>query len=128
MTTALDLRSTLATAFVHCRPAGVALFAPDYVRETIAPAAAHGSENGPQRSLPYPEWTYGPDQSESAHTMEFAYLLRAVDGSICAVPGRHRGGVFRRAEWAQAACRSRIAAASVGRVRRSWSLCGGQAG
>lgn len=99
MTTVLDLRSALATAFAHCRPGGVALFAPDYVRETFAPATAHGGEDGPQRSLRYLEWTYDPDPNDTAYTVDFAYLLREPDGSTRAVHDRHTCGVFTRAEW-----------------------------
>ncbi len=33
MTTEADLRRAMETAWVHCRPGGAALFAPDYVRE-----------------------------------------------------------------------------------------------
>ena len=35
LTTEADLRQAITTAFVHCRPGGVALFAPDHVRETF---------------------------------------------------------------------------------------------
>ena len=35
MTTEPDLRMAIDTAFVHCRPGGVALFAPDFVRENF---------------------------------------------------------------------------------------------
>ena len=35
MTTEADLRMAMQTAFVHCRAGGVALFAPDYVRENV---------------------------------------------------------------------------------------------
>ena len=36
MTTRDDLRAAAATAFLHTRPGGAAIFAPDYVRETFA--------------------------------------------------------------------------------------------
>src|SRR6476660_1486313 len=33
LTTEEDLRQAMTTAFVHCRPGGVAIFAPDHLRE-----------------------------------------------------------------------------------------------
>jgi hypothetical protein len=41
----------IETADVHCRPGGVALFAPDYVRENFKPTTDHGGEAGPSRSI-----------------------------------------------------------------------------
>ena len=35
MTTESDLRLAIETAFVHCRPGGVALFAPDFVTREL---------------------------------------------------------------------------------------------
>ena len=53
LTTEEDLRRAMETAFVHCRPGGVTLFAPDCVRETFVPTTDHGGHNGEGRaSLP----------------------------------------------------------------------------
>ena len=46
MTTLDDLRSAIVTAFVHCRPGGAALFAPDHVRESFRPGTDHGGHDG----------------------------------------------------------------------------------
>ena len=35
LTTERDLGLAIETAYIHCRPGGAALFAPDYVRETF---------------------------------------------------------------------------------------------
>ncbi len=53
MTTEADLRAALATAYVNCRPGGVALFVPDFVRETFTPSTEHGGHDGEQRDLRY---------------------------------------------------------------------------
>ena len=45
VTTETDLAAAIATAYVHCRPGGVALFAPDYTRETFTPATRHGGSD-----------------------------------------------------------------------------------
>ena len=60
MLTEDDLRAAMATAFVHCRPGGVALFVPDDTRETFAPGTDHGGDDGPDgRAARYLEWTLG---------------------------------------------------------------------
>ena len=56
MTTEADLRLAIETAFVHCRPGGAALFAPDHVRETFQPSTDHGGEDDGVRGLRYLEW------------------------------------------------------------------------
>src|SRR5918993_593735 len=60
-----DLRLAMATAFVHCRPGGVALFAPDFVRETFAPATTHGGHDGDGRALRYLAWIHDPDPADT---------------------------------------------------------------
>ena len=49
MTTEDDLRAAMATAVQHLRPGGVAVFAPDHVRERFAVGTDHGGEDGPPR-------------------------------------------------------------------------------
>jgi uncharacterized membrane protein len=45
MRTETDLRAAIQTAFVHCRPGGVALFAPDHLRESFRPSTDHGGHD-----------------------------------------------------------------------------------
>ncbi len=61
MTTEADLRAAMETAFVHCRPGGAALFAPDHVRENFRPTTKHGGHDGDGRSFRYLEWVWDPD-------------------------------------------------------------------
>jgi SAM-dependent methyltransferase len=54
MATEDDLRDCLRTAFAHTRPGGIALFVPDFTRETFAPGTSHGGHDGADgRSLRY---------------------------------------------------------------------------
>ena len=100
MTTEADLRAAMETAFVHCRSGGVALFAPDYVREKFKPATDHGGHDGGDgRSLRYLEWALDPDPSDDIYTVDFAYLLREADGSVRVEYERHIEGLFSRATW-----------------------------
>lgn len=99
MTGEADLRQALATAFVHCRPGGLALFAPDYVRENFKPGTDHGGSDAGGRGLRYLEWTWDPDERDTEYTVDYAYLLREADGSVTVERDRHIEGLFRREDW-----------------------------
>lgn len=99
MTTAADLRQALETAFVHCRPGGRALFAPDHVRETFAPSTDHGGSDGDGRSLRYLEWTLPPAGDETSYMTEYVYVLREGNQPARVEHEQHCCGLFPRAEW-----------------------------
>jgi hypothetical protein len=99
MTTEADLRSTMTTAFVHCQPGGVALFAPDYVRETFEPATTHGGHDGDDRAMRYLAWIWDPDPTDSTYVVDFAYLLHERGQPIRVEHDRHVNGLFSRADW-----------------------------
>jgi SAM-dependent methyltransferase len=99
MTTEADLRKAIETAWVHCKPGGAAVFAPDHLRETFQPSTDHGGHDGPDRGLRYLEWTWDPDPSDTTYVVEYAYLMRDVDGSVRVEKDRHIEGLFARAEW-----------------------------
>jgi SAM-dependent methyltransferase len=94
-----DLRAAMETAFAHCRPGGVALFVPDYVRERFRPGTDHGGHDGPSRSLRYLEWVWDPDPADTTYLVDFAYLLRDDTGAVRAEHDRHVCGLFGRDEW-----------------------------
>lgn len=99
MLTLDDLQAALQTAAVHCKPGGLALFVPDYVRETFEPSTDHGGVDGDRRSLRYLEWTYDPDESDSTYVTEFAYLLQEGDRQTRVEHEVHTCGFFPRADW-----------------------------
>jgi SAM-dependent methyltransferase len=99
MTTPQDLRQALETAFLHCRPGGMALFVPDHVRETFQPSTDHDGRDGPGRALRYLEWTYDPDDTDTTYTVEYAYLLREGNQPARVEHEQHICGLFPRAEW-----------------------------
>lgn len=99
MTTEVDLRRALETAFVHCRPGGAALFAPDHLRENFEPSSDQGGHDGEQRGLRYLEWTWDPDPADSSYVVDYAYLLKEPDGSVHVEHDRHIEGLFARADW-----------------------------
>lgn len=101
MASIADLRKAVETAYLHCRPGGVALFAPDCVRETFYCGTEHGGNDGADRSLRYLEWTWDPDPLDSQYTVDYVYVLRDATGSITVEHDRHIEGLFAREEWLQ---------------------------
>ena len=99
MATETDLRQAIETAFVHCRPGGVALFAPDHLQENFRPSTSHGGHDGKERSLRYLEWASDPDPTDTTYEVAFAFLLRAGDGTVQVAQDRHTFGLFSRAVW-----------------------------
>lgn len=99
MTTEDDLRAALTTAFVHVRPGGAAVIAPDCVRETFKPNTDHGGHDGEGRALRYLEWSYDPDPSDTTFITDFALLLREGADDVRVRYDRHVEGLFARAAW-----------------------------
>lgn len=101
LTTIDDLRATVTTAHAHLQPGGVALFTPDFVRETFTPGTHHGGHDAGERSLRYLEWTWEDDPDDPRYIVDFAYLLR--EGTDVRVVGdRHYCGAFPRTTWLDA--------------------------
>lgn len=99
MTTEDDLRRAIETCFVHCRPGGATLIAPDFVRENFRPSTDLGGEDGSGRSLRYLEWTWDPDPDDTSYLVDYAYLLREADGVVRVEHDRHVEGLFSRDDW-----------------------------
>ncbi len=99
MTTESDLRRAIETAFVHCRPGGAALFAPDQLRENFRSSTDHGGRDGEREGMRYLEWSWDPDPTDTTYVVDYAYLLRASDGSVRLEHDRHIEGLFSRADW-----------------------------
>ena len=99
MTSLVELRLALETAFVHCKPGGLALFVPDHLRETFASSTDHGDEDGDGRGLRYIEWTYDPDESDTTYTTEYVYMLRDGNQTATVEHDVHICGLFSRADW-----------------------------
>jgi SAM-dependent methyltransferase len=99
MTTEADLRAAMQTAYQHLRPGGVALFAPDYTRETFKPSTQHGGHDRPPRSLRYLEWTWDPDPSDSTYLSLMVYALRTGWEGVRVVEDLHCCGLFGHQDW-----------------------------
>jgi SAM-dependent methyltransferase len=99
MTSEPDLRLAIETAFLHCRPGGGALFAPDYVAENFQPSTDHGGHDSQTHGLRYLEWTRDPDPADTTYVVDYAYLMRTPDGAVRVEHDRHVEGLFSRATW-----------------------------
>jgi SAM-dependent methyltransferase len=100
MTTEADLHRAIESAYVHCRPGGLALFAPDHLRENFHPPYTDcGGHDIGARGLRYLEWTQDPDPTDTSYTVDYAYILRDGDGSVRVELDRHVEGLFGRGDW-----------------------------
>jgi SAM-dependent methyltransferase len=115
VTTQQDLRRVIDTAFTHCRPGGLAVFAPDHTAETFRPGTGSGGgseagggegggsdEGGPEgggRRASFRERTSDPDSGDDWILAEYEFTLREADGRVRVVRESHRLGSFRRETW-----------------------------
>jgi SAM-dependent methyltransferase len=100
LTTERDLLRAMKTAFVHCKPGGVALFVPDCVRETFKGSTRSGGHDGEDgRALRYMEWIWDPDTSDTTYFGDFVMLLRGKGGKVRVEYDRHIAGLFPRRTW-----------------------------
>ena len=99
LTTEADLHQAMAAAFVHLRPGGVAIFAPDHVRETFVAETRHGGHDGDGRALRYLEWVWDPDPNDCTYVADYAYLLREDGRPPRCECERHVCGLFGRSDW-----------------------------
>ena len=99
LTTREDLIQCMKTAVIHCRPGGVALFMPDFVRETFVSGVHHGGHDGDGRSMRYFEWTFDPDPTDTTYTIDFVLLLREGNSPVRVEHDLHVNGLFSRGDW-----------------------------
>jgi ubiquinone/menaquinone biosynthesis C-methylase UbiE len=101
MASEADLRSALQTAYLHCRPGGAAVFAPDFTRENFKPSTGHGGHDRGVRAMRYLDWSMDPDPTDSTYLYVMVYLLREGADQLECVLDKHVCGLFSRAEWLQ---------------------------
>ncbi len=122
ITTQSDLRRVIDTAYAHCRPGGLAVFAPDHTAETFraGTGGGGGSEAGwpgsGGRQASFRERTYDPDAGDDWIVAEYEFTLREADGQVLVVPEAHRLGSFRRETWQRLLAQSGFAARALAGV------------
>ncbi len=96
-----DLARVIETAFAHCRPGGIALFVPDYVKDEFAELTGGGGggpdEDGRQAS--FTEHTWDPDPADDWVQADYEFSLRGADGNVAVIRETHRLGAFSRDDW-----------------------------
>jgi len=98
-----DLAMVIATAFAHCRPGGIAVFVPDYVKDDFRAltGGGGGGEDSTGRKATFRERTWDPDPADDWVQAEYEFILREADGTVEVVKETHRLGVFARETWRQ---------------------------
>lgn len=100
LTSQEDLSSVVRTAFAHCRPGGLAVFAPDHTAETFrAGTGGGGGHDGTGRQASFRERTSDPVTGDGWILAEYEFTLRDADGTVRVVPEAHRLGAFSRDTW-----------------------------
>src|SRR5215204_4107077 len=94
------LRAAIETAAAHLRPGGVAVFIPDFTRETLELRTDHGGHDGENgRSLRYLEWITDPDPDDTTYDVDFVIALRERDEPLRLVHDHHVLGAFPESTW-----------------------------
>lgn len=100
MLTEADLRQAIDTAYLHCRPGGVAVFVPDHTKESFEESTDHGGSDGADgRAVRYLDWTWDPDPEDGQVRTEYSFVLRETDGVVRTVHETHHFGLFARESW-----------------------------
>jgi SAM-dependent methyltransferase len=101
VTTQDDLALVIATAFAHCRPGGIAVFVPDYVKDDFRQltGGGGGGTDGTGRQATFEEKTWDPDLADDWVQADYEFSLREADGSVEVVKETHRLGAFGRDTW-----------------------------
>ena len=95
-----DLRRVIGTAWAHCRPGGIAVFAPDYTAESFRPGRGGGGSTAPDgRQGSFRERRSDPDPADETIEVAYEFVLRGADGATQVIRETHRLGAFRHATW-----------------------------
>ncbi|MGI9009519.1 MAG: class I SAM-dependent methyltransferase [Streptosporangiaceae bacterium] len=101
VTNLADLARVIGTAFAHCRPGGIAVFVPDYVKDGFAELTGSGG-GGPDadgRLARFTEHTWDPDPGDDWVQADYEFSLCSADGSVAVIRETHRLGAFGRVDW-----------------------------
>ena len=99
MNTETDLRKTIETAYIHCRPGGIALLIPDFIRENFKSTIVTGGHDKDNRGLRYMEWISDPDPTDTSYLSDMVYMVKDDSGQMSCVYDRHILGLFSKDKW-----------------------------
>lgn len=100
VTTQDELLQVAQTAFEHCVPGGIAVFAPDHTADTFHPGSGGGGgRDADGRQASFRERTRDPDPGDEWIESDYEFILRSSDGQVQVIREVHRLGAFRSATW-----------------------------
>jgi SAM-dependent methyltransferase len=101
VTTRDDLASVIETSYAHCRPGGISVFVPDYLKDDFRALTGSGGGGTDQtgRQASFTERTWDPDPSDDWVRAEYEFTLRDANGTVRVIRETHRLGAFSRATW-----------------------------
>lgn len=109
-----ELDALAETIAAHLAPGGVAVLAPDHVREVFRPTTDWGgSDASDGRAARYLEWTHDPDPADTWAQADYAFVLREADGTVRYEGESHRFGLFDVATWLDVLARAGLPASAV---------------
>jgi SAM-dependent methyltransferase len=94
-----DLGKTMETAYVHCRPGGLAVIIPDFTRDNFKSTIVTGGHDRGQRGMRYMEWIWDPNPKDTLYLSDMVYMLKNENGSVRCVHDRHELGLFDKDKW-----------------------------
>ena len=96
-----DLHQVIETAAVHCRPRGLALFVPDYVKDTFTELAGSGGGgvDADGRTATFTEHTWDPDPGDDWVQADYEFVLQDPEGDRRVIRESHRLSAYSRAIW-----------------------------
>ncbi len=98
--TSIDqLGAVLKTVYAHLKRGGVAVLAPDFVRETFRESTDQGGYDDGDQGIRYLEWTWDPDPADSTYIADYAFLIRDGKEEPRTLHDRHIEGLFSKEEW-----------------------------
>ncbi len=99
--TSADLRRVVQTVAAHCQSDGIAIFVPDYVKDTFRELTGGGGGGvaADGRTASFTERTWDPDPDDDWVQADYQFLLQTADGSIETVSESHRLSAFSRRLW-----------------------------
>ena len=99
MLTEADLAAAMATAAAHLKPGGLALLAPDWLRDTFAgPKVIDWTRSDRAVDITFIEYIADPDPTDSVIESVFLFIINR-DGRITVEQDRHLSGLFAESVW-----------------------------
>jgi SAM-dependent methyltransferase len=96
-----DLRQVIQTAAAHCEPGGIALFVPDYIKDTFGELAGGGGGGVDEagRTASFVERTWDPDPADDWVRADYEFTLHTPGSAPEVVRESHRLSAFSRDTW-----------------------------